>query len=1122
MPRLFSLVMRLRDGLRGAEQVTLHRLLWEYGRDTLGVRAGRSFSEEEWRDWLRDVAEKHRSGVRSVQMRDLSEGAARPDLSEREVYARLSDIIDGRFVTREAGGALSYSANVVNHALGAALLQRLDETAPAHYDALEAELIAWLDPIAGWDAKAEILRAAVSIYVERGGDPASDMAAVLVTAWVHAQNVPDQHRHELIAFAEHLVPALLSAVERSNPHTQESGRAWSMYALKYVPRENEDARALIFAACRRWFSIVSRDVERQDNPDKQAESRRAERFTKRVGVDVSGPLTVLGVPLQFIDRDYMSLSTAAPIIMEGFPLEAAWPVFEAAAVGHSIGHRDDAWDGLKWICLFNEADREQAVARTRALSAEMAKRAPEPGVNPELSARAAALLLWLTGENEDGVRANALNPPLDRQFDYKRDYLDDPTGSLFRIERRHGREVMDAPVSLRARTHKLQELVLDPTFEPTEKFVADVRAYAAQIDVSKLDVSNSRAIEDHNFSDIEPFLARCAPDLLAELMRRKMRETDLPKGGRYWRAIHALESYLLVGDEEKASARVLRQSGADSDAKHETHAATCLLLTAGPSTSTLDQMSDILDADFKFINSDLKYVVGAASAEDIDRLIDKYGAGSDRQKRHLVQLISLHDVTLSEKAWAWFEAFIASGDADGIGVAYRVLYRTDAQRFGRALFARDWSWTHKLDVWSNHFGSAALMKATLSAPFEQIAPRLAPWLLLKAAQQRGDARDELAFAADILERAIMRDLEPPDPGSTILIDRQKRKDDPAFIAVRPSAEDRDPIAALRRATDGDELVRMRRNAVETAVERIKAARDEGASLYLTDIDASDFDGLIAQWRDRIEVWLAGAHGQTLSFTRRVLLSEGVYLALCEALLSKDPAHGVLLWRALRRVMTTRYIGPAGVDELLHLPFRAPDSPQVAELREEVLSLSECNTDQDLFQLALAASSNGRLDWLNAAIDRDAAHGSTWRRMRAIVLSGFVPGAELPYDAAWPDGDWTSEHQHLRNQAALRRWREACARHWWKAFVEAPDADTAYAAWVLFMKSADRRAWAFMRAIGETAETDTEFGKRKAAHVELNRQRMKNQLAKADEKLDGDFLHRDIYIGVGPWRHIRAG
>jgi hypothetical protein len=62
-------------------------------------------------------------------------------------------------------------------------------------------------------------------------------------------------------------------------------------------------------------------------------------------------------------------------------------------------------------------------------------------------------------------------------------------------------------------------------------------------------------------------------------------------------------------------------------------------------------------------------------------------------------------------------------------------------------------------------------------------------------------------------------------------------------------------------------------------------------------------------------------------------------------------------------MATRYIGAAGVDELLHMVFRVPDSVPIAELRNDVISLPHCHTDQDLFNISVAASYNGNAAWV---------------------------------------------------------------------------------------------------------------------------------------------------------------
>ena len=49
------------------------------------------------------------------------------------------------------------------------------------------------------------------------------------------------------------------------------------------------------------------------------------------------------------------------------------------------------------------------------------------------------------------------------------------------------------------------------------------------------------------------------------------------------------------------------------------------------------------------------------------------------------------------------------------------------------------------------------------------------------------------------------------------------------------------------------------------------------------------------------------------------------------LLIREPELGADLWCALRGTITTRYIGTAGVEELLDMVFRVPDSAPVVVL-----------------------------------------------------------------------------------------------------------------------------------------------------------------------------------------------
>lgn len=79
---------------------------------------------------------------------------------------------------------MQLSPTVVAHALGAALLWRLDSLGGTDFDTAHGEVMKWLDPIAGLDERTEILRAAVSVLVERGGSANSSFGGALVTAWL--------------------------------------------------------------------------------------------------------------------------------------------------------------------------------------------------------------------------------------------------------------------------------------------------------------------------------------------------------------------------------------------------------------------------------------------------------------------------------------------------------------------------------------------------------------------------------------------------------------------------------------------------------------------------------------------------------------------------------------------------------------------------------------------------------------------------------------------------------------------------------------------------------------------------------------------------------------------------
>ncbi|MFZ2321752.1 MAG: hypothetical protein WAW12_17990, partial [Pseudomonas sp.] len=262
----------------------------------------------------------------------------------------------------------------------------------------------------------------------------------------------------------------------------------------------------------------------------------------------------------------------------------------------------------------------------------------------------------------------------------------------------------------------------------------------------------------------------------------------------------------------------------------------------------------------------------------------------------------------------------------------------------------------------------------------------------------------------------------------------------------------------------------------------------------------------------VALWVEGVDVATADFKRRVRLAEGLYLALCEALLIESPQQGAMLWRALGEALITRFVGVALIEEMIHMLFRVPESEEIENLLKELVDSAD--NDQRLFEIAVAARVNGKEAWLDRVIQNDKASATVWRCQRAQKLDGFKSGNS--FLDVWPEGPEEDLRTSRANETAQWRHKEACARHWWNSYWTAECTESAYSAWILFMESADRRAYGWMSS--ETSELD-EFDptvQRRMAHANYNLSNLKSAVKKQESQMDRKFLGRRIVEGIGPW------
>ncbi|MDD9986484.1 MAG: hypothetical protein OXQ31_09450 [Spirochaetaceae bacterium] len=776
-PRLFNLVLRYSDSLAESDQVTVHRILWEYGRDTLGVQDHKSFSPDEWDDWLKEIAKKCRAGLTSFSRRSLGETVHGPALSADDVYARLSEVIDGPLFTATATGHLQPKPLIVVHALGAALLTYLQQTCGTVRDTLDAGLGEWLDPISGLDQQAEILRAAVSILVEQDQASNSPITSVLVKSWLQSQNLPDDHMREIVTLASNLVTPLLDTIELSDSRVHSSPRLRAIYALRQIPRTNNSALVTIASRSCCWLRIVSRGVDPQRDADSKHEQQRSDRFIRRIGRDHSGPIKVVGIDLVLVDQSNSSLPASVPQIIEGFPLADVVPVFETAATCLAIADSNAAWNGLKWLCLLNQRDYERTAESLRKSSRAVRQRAPEQGIHTDLPSRVAALLLWLTGDANDDALAASIDPISLHLWTYEKDYLPHPDSSFFfPLERRHATMTLNnSALRLGYRIQRVGELLLDPEFRPPETFIAELSESANRIDVSKLNRKAGRTVDDHHFHELAPALARCNPSLLACLIRRKLQNMNTCSAeSRYWSAIHATDHLILARDTESRAARSLRWRSKENDPDTEDIAAAELMALEASNLDTLRQFDSLIEGSLGFFPIRFSSMLRLPEPKDIDALVARHSDSSTKQQYDLLLLLSILPVKLNDRAWTWIEA--AAQRCESQRLVFKILTRAAPKRFGQRLRADCWSWGPDHDDWQNHYGTDALIEATYDLPFGRIVSKLAPWRLLEAARRRGSCPVDVRLAAKLFGRILMSDsVDLPLLEADLSVDRAERE-----------------------------------------------------------------------------------------------------------------------------------------------------------------------------------------------------------------------------------------------------------------------------------------------------------------------------------------------------------
>ncbi len=1114
--RLFSLVVRLRSSLNGVADVTVHRVLWEYGRDELSIRSDRAFSPTDWTEWLKQVAANYRSGSSLNSRLSIEDSVNRPSLERHEVYERLSGIIDGQFASSDEFGNVTLDPKLVEHALGLQLVAELSQYAGV-IDRDEAEAVqTFLEPISGLDVFAEILRAAVNISICTT-NVSESTRTILVNAWLQCQNFPDGHAEDVLSLSVPLCPSLLNLTEREHFHYQERAASLSLAALQLAIKSGGCTQQLIVERIVSWFKIIPLGLNSRRLANEQFEIRQRSEIELQIGTAVPGARSILGLDFELINDEIDSRIGVGIQLIQNIPLLVCKPIFERFAVIHSIVPQDRIFRQLDWLCLLNERDNRDTNSMLREIANDIVARPPEQGVHDQLPSKCASTLLWLSTEQADAEEAERNRPAIGRHWNYESDYLPDPFQSLFALERRHVSTVLtNASTQIFARLRRVQEFFVDPTIQYPEAFVAELARAASELDTTQVDSGIGQTESDYVFDICLPAIAAVTPPSLRMLVDKRLSEINgSDRRALYWRVMKSVRVFIAI-DDSAISYQQLRTVCLSLDGQDRWLTESHLLFHELFSQHAFDQCSALLRCDLDGLLNDFAYVLREISSSEADRLVREFGDGNEEMRLRLLVLFSFAAVEISSEVINWMFREALDVHENIKNLAFLVLAKLAPAEFGERLWESNWKWQRAIPAYQSQYGSLALIHGTVSEPFDTVASRVTPSLLLYAIRLRGSQPADIAFGTSILQSILRTSPVLAESDLRFDVDVPQEQELTVNLRLDYGNELSDFSGILTDQMINSVNVR-RRDANLRFREYILETQKKGGDLLLSPIDPRDIDDCLRVDLELAKNLLDGMDQQSSDFRKRVQRAELFFLALCESLLQSNPDIGCRLWKALREVLQSRYTGAAKVSELLHIIFRVSDSAQVDALRLELFDLCNCNTDKQLFEIALASQYNGLGRWLASQIEQDRSSQVAWKVRRSYVLEAFTIGNPVSLNEAWPCGPIDSELAELRHWSARRRVQEAFSRHWWREYVSAAHSVAAYRAWILFLDSSDRRAYLLTKDAHEAFAEKTELNRRKWAHLKLNKNNMDRAFEENEKKFEEQFLHRSIAKEISPWR-----
>jgi hypothetical protein len=1131
-PRYLDLMVRLREVMSESGDVTVERLLYEDWRDRISNKSGLRFSHQEFHTLIRDLAEKSLRQSKSFSEREIE------DLVPTDSRMIVQELISTGILNPDPVKAGKYTVERKRLVQGFGLfLKEQVSHAISSNQPVEESIARLLEPHSDMDIKVEICGAAAFHAIVDHNFPEAGRLT-LFQQWLKGRNFDDSLDETIIAYFPLCPQTYLDLAEivwsdaSENPLAQE---ILMRGLLKWYL--NEKLQSVMITAFEHWMGFIHPcgfTFQRGSKGEKSEEIRR--KIEDRLGYELTSPTICLaGYDLTVAEDD--GLLRLARVVLAVISHSRKKEKFVRALVIWSLsralmGHPNE-YDLVSWALKTPGDDIWKAF---------LIQIEPLIRNNSRVTQQAAYLLLSCEGSSAAYRLRDNLPKDLFPPNPLQEMYRSDPCSQyLFTWHRKDyatclQREDLN-PFHIAS---SMKELSLEPGLPVPRGLKSRIESIADTFQPDSLWRTMGVTAEDHKFEEIEAALCAYAPEAIAGLVKRVMRDMRKRDGLPLRQlSLKVKQNLILLGSEEMnaiedAWNNLLSKAGnwdeAQRIAEEFLFPAVIANLPADEQLKKLltrpNDAFDLLQYEPLFKPLEPNHIK--------DLLLNLVGLTDKTRIKRILWFFSTHFSLIPPACIENVKHLLECDDTILRSLVLEMIYKSPDLTVKSFVTRGKWAWGSNNGPEENYWGSLLIGKFGADLSYQEVRARVHPCYLGYAVKMRGYQAEEVSrYAEDI--HTVWKNVSENAPSvpenfplATVDCECLGEVTSPGLIGVSSSAYSRTLSFIsrdffwggrsrvgdedLKEALDGNLGEKMER-LIQILRETVREQGEAGNHWFYESFSKSCLKDVVTLRPDLLEIWMRAIESETPSAERILNLSQSFYEAVLDILLETDPCNAVKLVSLLDSSRGgMRFIDfETGILCRFFSIFRCNQHPDIQKLWDA--RLEQCSRDSDLFEIAFIAQDTNNLDWLKVKIRQGLDSSSLFKQARAFTLIGFLDCESMPEDFESILSKSTSWVRSVAEEAYHSWNRNVWAKGWFQSFLKEREIAKAWASFNLFQKCVDRRFWLWRETTLAALGADND----RLTFLNFNVEGIKKSIEANEEKRNNTFLSEKVLDNQAwPW------